>query len=218
MFFVTWAGVRLLGKKSISNMTSFDLAAMMLITTVAAEPLVYKIASKAAVGVFSIAILAILIGVLSLKEFFYNVDAQPTVLVSNGKILEKALKKSRMNIPLLMSELRVQGYQDLTDVAYAILEPNGKLSAIASNQGRPVQPSDMGFPTGPMRISVPIIVDGKLKEQNLAFSKKDREWLMDQIKICGAAEIEDILFAQMDSKGNLYLDLKEKQVPLPNLM
>lgn len=218
MFFITWAGVRLLGKKSVSNMTSFDLAAMMLITTVAAEPLVYKIPSKAAVGVGAIAVLAILIGVLSLRDFFYNVDAEPTVLVSNGKILKKALKKSRMNIPLLMSELRVQGYQDLSDVAFAILEPNGKLSAIASNKGRPVQPADMGLPTGPMRISVPVIIDGKLKEQNLAFCKKDKQWLIEQVKICGAADIEDILFAQIDSKGNIYIDLKEKEIALPNLM
>ena len=218
MLIVTWTGVLLIGKKSIANMTSYDLSAIMLLTTVAAEPLVYKIVSKASVGVAAITITTILLGYLSLKEYFYNIDAQPVVIISNGKIIRAALKKSRMNIPLLMSELRVQGYQDLSSVAYAILEPNGKLSVIPTNGSRPVQPTDMGFPTAPVRISFPVIIDGKLQEQNLTFSNKDEKWLIDQLKICGAANIEDVLFAQMDSKGNLYIDLKKKKMNLPNMV
>lgn len=217
MLFVTWSSLRLIGKKSITNMTSYDLAAVMLLTTVAAEPLVYKIASKATVGVATITIITIIIGVISLKEYFYNVDVTPVVLVADGKIIKDELKRSHINISLLMSELRVQGYSNLSDVAYAILEPNGKLSVIPTSQSRPVQPSDMAMVTSPVRLSFPIIVDGKLKEQNLSFAKKDKGWLMEQLKMWGVRHIEDVLFAQIDSSGNLYIDLKDKNINLPDI-
>lgn len=81
MLLVTWTGVRLIGKKSIAEMTSYDLAAIMLLTTVAAEPLVYKISSKATVGVFPILIATFFLGYLSLKKFFYNIDSKPSIVI-----------------------------------------------------------------------------------------------------------------------------------------
>ncbi|WP_207952146.1 hypothetical protein [Paenibacillus turpanensis] len=51
MLVITWAGIRLLGKKTIAQMTAYELSGMMLLTTVAAEPLVVKVAFKAASGV-----------------------------------------------------------------------------------------------------------------------------------------------------------------------
>lgn len=125
-------------KKSIAEMTSYDLAAIMLLTTVAAEPLVYKIMSKATVGVFAILVATVFLGNLSLKKFFYNIDAKPTIVITEGKIIEKELKKSRMNVPLLLSELRIKGYQNVSDVKYAIIEPSGKLSVIPDPQASPV--------------------------------------------------------------------------------
>jgi uncharacterized membrane protein YcaP (DUF421 family) len=217
MFLVTWAGVRLLGRKSIANMTSYDLTAMMLLTTIAAEPIVFKSTSKATIGVATITIMSILIALLSLKEFFINLDAKPVILIANGKILKSELKKVRMNIPLLMSELRTSGYQDLSDIAYAILEANGKLSTIPVNQCRPLQPSDMGIATTPLKLSYPIIIDGKLKEENLRFTKKDKNWLLNQLKNIGVSSITDVLIAQIDSSGNIYIDLKEKNVNLPDI-
>ncbi|MFZ5352818.1 MAG: DUF421 domain-containing protein [Bacillota bacterium] len=218
MFLVTWTGVRLIGKKSIANMTTYDLAAVMLLTTVAAEPLVFKISSKAAVGVMIITVITMFVGMLSLKEYFYHIDAAPIVIIANGKIFKDELKKARMNVPLMLSELRIQGYSNISDVAFAVLEPSGKISVIPTSQSRPVQPSDMAMTTNPVRLSFPVIIDGKLKEQNLKFAKKDRIWLMEQLKICGVSRIEDVLIAQMDSSGNLYIDLQEKDISLPEIL
>lgn len=217
MFLITWIGVHFIGKKSVANMTSYDLAALILITTVASGPIVYRTTSRTVVGVAIITVLSIAVGALSLVEWFNLKTSSPSVLVANGKIIEKELRKAHMNVPLLLSELRVHGYQDLSHVAYAILEPSGKLSVIPASQSRPLQPSDMTMTTSPVRLSFPIIIDGKLKESNLIFLKKDRNWLMDQLNICGVAKIEDVLVAQMDSSGHLYIDLKEKNIPTPQI-
>lgn len=98
-FLVTWTSLRLIGKKSIANMTSYDFAAVMLLTSIAVESLVYEIASKATVGVITIAIITVIIDALSLKKHFYNVDLAPIILVADGKMIKETLKRSRINIP-----------------------------------------------------------------------------------------------------------------------
>ena len=62
MLLVAWAAIRSIGKKSIAEMTAYDLAAIILIANIAAEPLVYKISSKAAIGVCAITLGVICIG------------------------------------------------------------------------------------------------------------------------------------------------------------
>lgn len=217
MLLVTWIGIRIIGKKSIAEMTSYDLAAMMLLTTVAAEPLVYKISSKATVGVTTIAAGATIIGIISLSKFFYNVDSTPIVLIVRGKVLRKELKKVKMNLPLLMSELRIKGYQNLSDVEYAILEPSGKLSVIPNPQARPVQPKDLGIATATTNLSFPVIIDGKLNRENLQYFAKDEKWLKEHLKAFNVADIEEVLYAQIDSSGKLHVDKKEKNVQIPNI-
>ncbi|MCY6959910.1 DUF421 domain-containing protein [Clostridium brassicae] len=217
MLLVSWTGVRLVGKKSIAEMTSYDLAAIMLLTTVAAEPLVYKITSKATVGVFAILLATAFLGNLSLKKFFYNIDARPTIVISEGKIIEQELKKARMNLPLLLSELRIKGYQNVSDVRYAIIEPSGKMSVIPTSQSSPVTPKEMGIPTAPVNLSFPLIIDGKIDKVNLTFLQKNEEWLLNQLKAFSVSNFDEVLLAQYDSSGQLFVNFKNKKINTPNI-
>lgn len=182
MLLVSWTGVRIIGVKSIAEMTSFDLVSTILITSIAAEPLAYKIASKATVGVFTVLIFSYLLGYLSLKKFFYNIDFKPTIIIAEGKIIEKELKSVQMNIPLLLAELRAEGYQNVSDVEYAIIEPNRKMSIIAKSQASPTTPKDMKISTPPVNLSFPLIIDGVVDKVNLEFFQKDGKWLAKNLK------------------------------------
>ncbi|MEA4827605.1 MAG: DUF421 domain-containing protein [Clostridium sp.] len=217
MMLVTWTCLRFLGKKSIADMTSYDLAATMILSNITAEPLVYKIVTKATIGGLAVTIVAVLIGIISLSKFFYNIDATPLVLVVNGKILKDELKKSRINIPLLMSELRLKGYQDLADIEFVIVEPSGKISVIPKSQSRPIQPSDLAITTSPINLSYSLIIDGRIMEDNLLFLKQDKSWLYQQLKAFGVSSVEEVLLAQIDSKGNLYVNKRNKNIKTPSL-
>lgn len=217
MLLVSWVGVRLIGKKSIAEMTSYDLAAIMVLTTVAAEPLVFKIASKATIGVFVILITTVLLGKLSLNKFFYNIDAKPTIIVAQGKIIESELQKVRMNVPLLMSELRIKGYQNISEVEYVIIEPSGKMSVVAKSQYNPLTPNTMDIKTKPVNLSFPLIIDGEIDKVNLKFFQKDEKWLLNQLKSHSVKDISDVLLAQYDSSGKLFINLKNATVKTPNL-
>jgi len=203
----SWLCVRLTGKKSISQLTSFDFAALMIMANVAAEPLVYKISSKAFLGSLAIAAGAVVIGRMSLQKWFYNFDAKPDIIVVNGKVDREALKRNRMNLPFLLSLLRLQGHARISDVEFAVLEPNGNLSVIPKSQSRPVTPNDLKLETKYEGISLPLIIDGELQYNNLKFAKLDTNWITQEIKKHGAARAEDVFLAELDATGKLNVDL-----------
>jgi len=179
----------------------------MIMANVAAEPLVYKISSKAFLGSLTIAVGAMVIGWMSLQKWFYNFDAKPDIIVANGKVDREALKRNRMNLPFLLSLLRLQGYARISDVEFAILEPNGNLSVIPKSQSRPVTPNDLKLETKYEGISLPLIIEGELQYNNLKFAKLDTDWLAQEIKKHGAAGVEDVFLAELDTTGKLNVDL-----------
>lgn len=186
MILVTWLGLRIVGKKSIAQITTYDLAGILLMTTVAAEPLVYKIPSKATEGVLVLAILVVLLGKLSLSKKFYNADQKPTVAIANGKIDKDALKKNNMNVPFLLSQLRLKNIAKVSDVEFAVIEPNGQLSVIPKSQERALKPKDMQIDTKYEGLALPFIFDGEIIYSNLKYAKVDTNWLNNEIKKAGA--------------------------------
>jgi uncharacterized membrane protein YcaP (DUF421 family) len=203
----SWFCVRLIGKKSISQLTSYDFTALMILANVASEPLVFKISSKAFLGSLTIALVAVIIGYLSLQKKFYNLDTKPDIIIVNGKVDKEALKRNRMNLPFLLSLLRLQGYTKVSDVEFAIIEPNGNLSVIPTSQSRPVTPNDLKLDTRYEGIPLPLIIDGEIQHNNLKFAKLDNAWLDQEIKKSGASGAEDVFLAELDTTGKLNIDL-----------
>jgi uncharacterized membrane protein YcaP (DUF421 family) len=218
MLIVTWTGIRIIGKKSLAETTSYDLAAILVLANIAAEPLVYKVTSKATLGIITVVITTAIIGLLSLNKFLYNLDTNPILLIADGKIIKKNLKKIRMNIPLLMSELRIKGYQNISDVEFAIVEPNGKLSVIPKSTARPIQPTDLAIATSPTQLSFPLIIDGQLNKKNWSYLNKDESWLKQQLQAFGIEKIEDVLLAQIDSTGQIHIYPQKKEIKIPEIV
>jgi uncharacterized membrane protein YcaP (DUF421 family) len=179
----------------------------MVLANVAAEPLVYKVTTKAFIGTVTIAVMAVIIGRLSLNKWFYNFDVKPEIIIVNGKIDRQAMRRNRMNLPFLLSLLRLQGYAKVSDVEFAIIEPDGNLSVIPTSQNRPVTPSDLNIDTQYEGLTLPLIIDGEIQYNNLKFAKLDTKWLQQEIVKQGAQKAEDIFLAELDSTGNLNVDL-----------
>ena len=216
--FFSWIGVRMIGKKSISQMTSYDLATLMIIANVAAEPLVFKVTSKAFIGSMVIALIAMGLGYLSLNKKYYNFDMRPDILVLNGKIDKEALKTNRMNLPFLLSLLRVQGYSCISDVEFAILEPSGNLSVIPKSQNRPITPKDLKINTPYEGLSLPLIIDGEIQYNNLRYANLEIDWLNQEIKNMGATSIEEIFLAELKTSGELSVYFDNNNIKRPPII
>lgn len=207
MLLVTWAGIRILGKKSVAQMTAYELAGMMILTTAAAEPLVYKVPSKASIGVLVIAFGIVTIELLSLRNRFYKIDNNPSILILNGVVDKKELKRIRMNMPFLLSLLRSKGYFKVSEVEVAIFEPNGNLSVMPKSQERPVKTKDLKISTEYEGLSLPLVLDGEIQYNNLKYANLTTDWLQQKISKAGANKVEEICLAELDTGGQLHIDL-----------
>ncbi len=71
-----------------------------------------------------------------------------------------------------MEELRLQGYYDLENIEYAILETSGQLSIIPKTEELPVTKKDLSLEITQEKLPVTLILDGKINKKNLKLNKK----------------------------------------------
>lgn len=214
-FIVLHALTRLMGKRQISHLTFFDYIVGITIGSIAADMAVDQnvkilngITSLIIWGLFPI-ILA-WIGLKS-RTFQQIMDGKPTIVIKNGEILEKSMKKVLLTVDELMLLLREQSVFKVSDVEMAILETNGQLSVLKKTSQQPVTPQMLKMLLKQEKAPTLIIVDGQILHKNLTELGYSEDWLMKEIQKQGAATINDVFLAQVSSDGNLYVDLYEDQ-------
>lgn len=131
----TYFGTRILSKKAIAQMTSYEMAGVILLATLSAEPLVTKVTTKALFGTGFLIFLIILTSRLTLTEKLTPIlEHKLTVLVEDGQLDMGALKGIDLSLNQMKGLLRQKGYNKVADLEYAILEPQGQLSVISKSQ------------------------------------------------------------------------------------
>lgn len=216
LFLVT----KMLGKKQVSQLSLFDYVIGISIGNFAAE-MTINLESKEINGIWAVVLFGLFAYAISyltmksivLRRFFMGT---PTILIQDGKILEKNLKKMKFDINDMLEEIRSAGYFDLSQVEYAILEANGEVSILPKPEYRPITPSDMKLKVPKEGLCSNIIIDGKIMHNNLNNIKKDEKWLNGVLKVKGYSDVSKILLATVDVnekiviyERNLSIDSKD---------
>ncbi|OEF99212.1 hypothetical protein BHF71_09695 [Vulcanibacillus modesticaldus] len=201
---------RILGKQQVGELSAFEYVAGITIGS-AASSLSIDLSIKPLpqfMGLATWVFLVLVLQRLALKHrWFAKVTSdQPTIVIQHGKILEQNLNKLRYRYDELMSHLRDKNVFDITQVEYALLEPNGNLTVLKKSQYEPVTPNDLQMTTAPSGLMVEVILDGKIIEQNLKDKQKDYKWLMEQLQIQGIKDMKEVSFAAILPNGQLYVD------------
>ena len=212
-YFVVLIVMRIMGKREIGQLSSFDLVVALIIAELAAIPVGETELPffRGIVPIITITTAQILLSFLCLKIDWLRevVYGHPTVLIKNGKILEREMLKSRYNLEDLLTQLREKNFPNVADVEFAILENSGDLTVIPKSQKRPLTPEDLGLSTIYEGLCLPLIVDGKIKRGNLEQTGLGEGWLLREIRARGAQSFNDVFFASRDTAGTLYVDLRE---------
>lgn len=206
-----------MGKKQISQMTFFDYVVGITIGSIAAAAsadqnvkLLNGLASTMVWGIFSI-----LLSLIALKSYKFRrwVEGEPLIVVQKGKVLEDNLRKTRMDATELMENLRENQVFHLADVEFAVLETNGKLSVMKKSDREPLTPRDLKL--NPIMRSDPriVILDGNVMTKTLESLGHSEKWLLEKIREQGAKRFSDVFLAQIDSVGNVYVDLYRDNLP-----
>lgn len=206
--------MRLMGKREVGQLSTFDLVVAIMIAEVAVFPL-EDLSVPLYIGLIPIFILVgmeILISYLCLHSRFMRniIEGGPSVLISGGKIIESEMRRQRYNMNDLMGQLREQNIFNIADVEYAILETTGALSVISKPGKRPLTPEDLGLTRREETIPTPIVIDGELIETNLHYHNLTPDWFEKKLQQY-ELQTEDILYASLDQDGKLYISEKDKK-------
>jgi len=140
------------------------------------------------------------------------VRGEPTILIENGRILEKALRRMpNLTLDDVLMELRKKGVFNISQVEYAILELDGSLSVLRKSQYRPVQPQDLKVGTPYEGLGIELVYDGRIVKKNLAGARLDEEWLKRTLAGRGVTDLSRVMLAQLNTDGTLYVDLRDDQ-------
>lgn len=212
-FFTMLIFTKILGKQQISQLTFFDYILGITIGSIAAS-LTTDLSSRAWphwVGLLSWAALGFLMDIITMKWRYAAkyIEGEPTIVIMNGKIMEKTLKKLKYRVSDLMGLLRVKDVFDLAQVEFAIIEPNGELSVLRKPEFEPVTGKDMKLNKSSQGISTELIYDGVLIEENLRQLNKDEKWIVNQLKKQGINDVSEVFIATLNPAGSLYVDTYE---------
>lgn len=202
LFLVT----KFLGKKQVSQLSLFDYTIGISIGNFAAEMTINLKSNilHGTVAVIVFGIIAYFISILTMKSivlrrFFMGV---PTIIIKDGFLLMEGLKKVKYDVNDFLEQCREQGYFDISQIAYAIMEASGKISILPKSAYRGVNLDDMNIKKDDAFLLSNVIIDGNIMFDNLSSMEKDAEWLLKQLKVKGK-RLDDIILATLDKKDNL---------------
>lgn len=170
-----------MGKRQISELQTSELVVTLLISDIASIPM-QDTGQPLASGLIPIAVLVmceILISVIMVKstKFRKLVCGKPLIVVNDGKLNQNAMRRLRMTTEDLIEQLRQKNVFSLQDVAYAIVETNGKMSVIKKPDKEQPTAGMLGVALPDTGLETVVISDGVISNISLQLCDKSREWL-----------------------------------------
>ena len=142
------------------------------------------------------------------------IDGKGTVFIKDGKILEDNLKKEKITTDELLEMLRDKDVFEISEVEYAVLEADGKFSALLKKESRPLTPKDLHMKVANEKEPQTVIMDGNILNEPLATIGRSRGWLKSELDKIGVT-IENVFLAQVNSYGEVTVDLYDDKLKVP---
>ncbi|NGP45696.1 DUF421 domain-containing protein [Bacillaceae bacterium SIJ1] len=212
-------GARILGKQTVSQMSIFDFIATISMGSIAAN-LAFNTDTEVhhmmiALGVFiAVTFLSAFISLKSRRgrKLFAG---DPTVVIENGKILEKNMRKMRYTLDYLNQQLREKDVFAIEEVLFALVETNGTLTVLKKPHFRTVTRQDLNVPVNrEQRLPIELIMDGDVIEKNLTENHLSQTWLQEELKKRQLKRSE-VAYAVLAANGLVYVDTYKDHIKSP---
>ena len=199
---------KILGHKQMSQLDFFDYITGITIGSIGAElateleepwkPLIAMIVY----GIITISLTLIANKLPKLRKY---INGTPTIIMDNGKLYRKNMKKAKIDLSEFMVMCRQEGYFNLNDIQTAVFEYNGRLTVLPKSTKRPVNPLDINLVPSPEKISTEVIMEGRILTENLKRMGLNHEWLEKELKIQGFKNAKEIFLGICDGNKELIL-------------
>jgi uncharacterized membrane protein YcaP (DUF421 family) len=138
IFFFVYLITRVVGKRELSTMEPFDLILLIVTGDLVQQAITqsdYSV-TGALIVISTIALLTVFVSWVNwrFRSMRSTLEGQPVVLVQNGNLIERNMKRERITLEDIESEGRQQQITDLGDIRWALLETNGRISIIPASK------------------------------------------------------------------------------------
>ncbi len=214
LYLVVVLCMRIMGKRQVGELQPSELVVTILISELASIPMqdLNRPVSNGVIAIFVLVLLELLLSSLTLKSMIFRkiFEGKSAIIIKNGVIDQKMMKKLRVTIDDLLEGLRQAGSFSVDEVDFAIMETNGKLSVQPKLRYEPVSKADMkinardkGFPTV-------VISDGKLidsvfqqfdevKEEDVMLQLKTRNLTVENVFLMTVNEAKEYVIIRKEA-------------------
>lgn len=205
--------MRLMGKRQLGELEMTDLVITLLLSEIATIPITDKNTPVlyAIVPVVTLASFEVFTSALSLRfpKLKALLSPKPTILIHNGEVNRREMKKVRISLDELLCELRQQNVGDIEQVQYAILESNGKISVIVKSLCTPPTAEQLGMRPPEQGILHIVYCDGVYSDHTLRSLGKDRRWAQKQMRLQGLSP-EQVFYMMVDDLDNIRIQRRSR--------
>lgn len=210
LFFLT----KLMGHKQISQLDFFDYITAITIGSIAAEfatelETPWKPLTSMLIYAGATFLLGVVVRKFPCTRKYLNGTSK--IIMKDGKINRKNLKKAKLDLNEFLVMCRQQGYFDLGNIHTALFEYNGKLTILPASPSRPATPKDLQLQPEQETPFAEIIMDGKILDKNLQHMGFDRNWLAKQLQQQNIASEKDVVLGLCDRSQHVYFYQSEEE-------
>lgn len=197
------------GRRHISELPVFDFLIILTLGSVVGADIAQPDISHKMIIFSTVLIIALqyLYGLIIIKSRKIGklITFGPTVIIQNGNFIKKNLDRLKYSIDTILTLLREKEIFDLNEVEYAIIESTGKISVLKKSSYLALTTSDIGIIKEDKAIPIPVIVEGKVYEENLKVFKLNKEWLNTKLTENNISNVNEVFYASINKTQELYI-------------
>ena len=200
---------RLLGKKSMAQLTPFDFIYSIVLGGILEESIYDNKVSPLHLW-FAVAVWGILLFIIEILSQKYDkirilLKGEASILVKDGALNVQELNKNHLEMEQLRIMLRQQGVFSLREVKDLYLEPGGTISLKKYAKSDMVTPEMLDLNPKDESLNFLFIDEGVINEGILNYVGKSKQWLYDELANEGHSNVEEILYAEWSEPEGFFI-------------
>jgi uncharacterized membrane protein YcaP (DUF421 family) len=200
--------IRVMGKRQIGELQPAEFVVTMLVSEIASIPMqdnTIPILNSIS-ALFVLVAYEVITSAVSLKSYKFRAFMQghPIIVIRDGVIDIKALKKMRMSVNDLIGALRQKDVFEISQVSYAIFETNGQISVLLKPENMNATAGDLNLRPQDEGMPFAVICDGTVIDDAVEQSGIERSKIKSAVSSAGM-EISEVLIMTVTPHGKTYI-------------
>ncbi|MBQ7647324.1 MAG: DUF421 domain-containing protein [Clostridia bacterium] len=204
-YFLLTVSTRFMGKRQLGEVQITEFISVVLLSELAALPIADRDIPPlfGIIPLLTVASLEIIISFICRKSpsFRSVVEGKPIVLMAKGEIVQQNLTKARISLDEIFAETRAQGFGDISQINYIILEQTGKISILPKAEYSMPVMNDLGLKAKEKGMLHTVVIDGFIHKSAMEACGMTKKDVLEKASSAGK-RLSDISYMTIDDNGN----------------